>query len=103
MDTKQLALNFKHRARRTDPETSHIAAAGSSHRPANNERILAALKSLYGYRGTCYEIAKAAEMTHIEVARRMKMLEETGYVIRSALRRAGASGYPCTVWELVQK
>ena len=96
----QLTLDFKHRARRKDPETSHIAAAGSSHKPGRYVLVIEALRSLYGQQGTCYEIAKAASMTHVDVARRMKNLEGRGYVIRTDKRRIGDCGFPCTVWQL---
>jgi len=102
-------FDFTHRARRTDPKTSHIAAAGSSHKPVRYEKILAALK-LMEDGGTCYELARATSMTHVQVARCMKPMEQKGWlpehrcrIVRTNNMRLGDTGHPCTVWRVSEQ
>lgn len=96
MNTDRDDLDFEHHARKTDPLTSHISARGSSHKPARYAAILDALKR--NGLGTCYELAAATGMTHVQVARCMKRLESRGLVARTDETRIGETGYPCTVW-----
>lgn len=91
-------FDFVHRARRRDPVTSHLSAAGSSHKPARYVKVLEGLRSFGVAGGTCYEIAAACGMTHVEVARCMKPLEGRAHVVRTEAARMGPSGYLCTVW-----
>jgi hypothetical protein len=93
---------FVPRARRTDPLTSHEAAArvpefGDDHR----DRIVAALRE-HGP-GTCWDIAGWTGLDHVRVARRMKELEELkpARVVRTSSKRPGPTGTGCTVWAAV--
>lgn len=83
-------------ARNTDPGTSHSAAAAFLPLVKVHEgRILEALVRPM----TCYEIADAARMDHVAVARRMRKLVDESKVLESGETRPGPNGRPCTVWE----
>lgn len=92
----QLAINFH--ARRTDPATSHKAAAtvgkfaGEHHR-----RIMAAIDPFDG--STVYELAEIAELNAHAIGKRMKELETKGLVYTEG-ERSGPSGRMCRVWYL---
>ena len=92
----QLAIEFH--ARRTDPETSHKAAArvrefaGEHHR-----RILAAISPYSG--STIYQIAAQSGLDHVAAARRMGELEKAGKVYAEG-ERPGPTGRMCRVWWL---
>ena len=67
------------RARRTDPESSHIAAANASQFAGTHaQRILAALDSITT--GTAHEIAIESGLTVVQVDRRLCELERVGHV-----------------------
>lgn len=95
----QTAFDFDPRtlARRSDPETSHAAARkvtafGESHAG----RIYDALRNA-GDRGATYrEIAQAAGMEPVAVARRMHGMEARGLIGRTVEKRGG-----CVVWTAV--
>jgi hypothetical protein len=70
------------RARRTDPETSHAAAAKAL--------ILAALEK---GNGNIYEIGKACGLTHVQVARRLPEMDGLQLAHPTDERREG-----CRVW-----
>ena len=73
-------------SRRSDPETSHVAAEKSaSFRAKHEARIFGALFEA-GDRGMNYrEIAAATGMEPVAVARRLKGMERKGVITRSAL------------------
>lgn len=67
------------RARRTDPASSHIAAANAERFAATHVgRILAALDDLTT--GTAAEIAEHAGLTVVQVDRRRKEMEQAGQI-----------------------
>lgn len=71
------------RARVSDPESSHVAAAGAERFAGSHvARILAALDSLGT--GTAHEIAQRCGLTVVQVDRRRKEMEQAGqvYVLR---------------------
>ena len=78
-----LARDARHLARRTDPETSHTAAARAATITADHEtRILAAITKA-GERGACSkEIARATGLTHVQVDRRLAGMRERGLILR---------------------
>jgi len=98
-----MQMNIEFHARRTDPETSHEAAArvrefaGEHHR-----RILAAIDPVHG--STIYDIADMSGMDHVAVARRMIELasEVDGRIARVKAKgtRPGPTGRMCRVWWL---
>lgn len=70
--TEHLPLFAEPAARRSDPETSHDAAAAAKVLAGEqNARILAAFTRLPDHRGTYYEIAAEAGLTPVQVARRL--------------------------------
>ena len=96
---EQLAIAFEPRshARRTDPGTSHEAAAlvkefASGHCAV----ILGALRS-YGH-STIDEIAKRTELTAVQVARRLPDLQKAGKAEPTGEERLSASGRSERVW-----
>lgn len=93
----QLAIDFEApaRARRSDPTTSHAAAAQvDEFSNAHYAKIRAALASVDG--ATIHEIAALTELDHVQVARRLK---EMRGVIATPETRLGPSGRPCRVWK----
>ncbi len=90
----QLAMNFEPvRARRTDPETSQRAAAKVERFASGHfAKILGALGDLRT--GTYREIAFAAGLEPVAVARRLRELEQAGKIGRIGER----DGF--TVWAL---
>lgn len=67
------------RARRTDPASSHMAAANAERFASTHAgRILAALDELAT--GTAHEIAVASGLTVVQVDRRRKEMEQAGLV-----------------------
>lgn len=83
----QLALSFSAPlSRRSDPETSHVAAEKSADFRAKHEsRIFGAIFEA-GDRGLNYrEIAAATGMEPVAVARRLKGMERRGLITRAAL------------------
>ena len=67
------------RARRTDPESSHIAAANASQFAGTHaQRILAALDSITT--GTAHEIAIESGLTVVQVDRRLVECQRAGLV-----------------------
>lgn len=92
----QMSLDFSHRARRSDPLTSHVAA-----KHARQDLYLCIVTALSRLgEGTFYDIARYAQIDPIDVARRMKNLERKGLVIRTDQTRAGPTGNQCTVWSV---
>lgn len=92
----QLALNFTHRARKSDPLTSHVSARRASSRMYE---VIVNTLTVIG-EGTSWEIAAYAHIDPIDVARRMKKLEEAGHVVRTDKVRNNDKGNPCTVWSV---
>jgi predicted transcriptional regulator len=74
------------RARRTDPETSHAAAANADLFAGKHaDRILAALREMGT--GTAHEIAVATGLSVVQVDRRRKEMETAGLI--TVLRQGG--------------
>lgn len=92
----QMSLDFTHKARRSDPLTSHVAAKRA--RQDLYQPIVAALSRLG--EGTFYEIAAYSGLDPIDVARRMKNLERKGLAVRTNRTRPGPKGNECTVWSV---
>lgn len=83
----------KPRARRTDADTSHAAAARAQRfAQSHRERILGALEL---GRANIFEIARRAGMNHVAVARRMVEIQRAGDAEPTDERRDGAR-----VWRL---
>lgn len=95
--TQQLELDMRTRARTSDPETSHDAAAKArSFAQGHYHLICQALR--HGPQ-TIYEIADRTGLTHVQVARRTA--EMNGVQIeRCAETRPSPSGRACHLWRL---
>lgn len=86
------------RARRTDPSTSHRAAARATLRSGSQgAKVVIALMGL-PFGGTCYEIAAASGLDHVQVARLTKMLEGKRRIYRTDRERPSPHGDACIVW-----
>lgn len=95
-DASDLPLFDRARARRTDPATSHAAAARANKtglRVTTKARVLGHLQKLGWYGATSHEIAVALNLSLVTVSPVMKPLERDGAVQRTAERRNGR-----TVW-----
>jgi len=79
----QLALAFP-RARRSDPRTSHDAAARAALTAGSQAaRILLALCETTCAWPTAYTLAAATGLTHVQVDRRAIDLERDGWITRT--------------------
>ena len=92
----QLGLFAAPLSRRSDPETSHVAAEKSaSFRAKHEARIFGAIFDA-GERGANYrEIAAATGLEPVAVARRLKGMERRGVIERRCDSRDGM-----TVWRV---
>jgi len=87
------------RARRTDPQTSHDAAAHVPVRP-----LWAAVHEAYraaGSRGlTSYELAAVTGRDRVSVSPCLRPMERAGWLIETEDRRPGPTGAPGIVWRI---
>lgn len=96
---EQLALPL---ARRSDPETSHAAAARVAEFSAGHHAaILAALRGM-PCGGTVYEIASAVEIPAHAIGKRMIELQRDGKVRDTGLTSPSPSNRPCRVWKVTR-
>jgi hypothetical protein len=101
MTDLQLPLDFA-RSRRSDPATSHQAAARVPKFEGAHFKAILTVLHLHGPL-TIYGISERAcslrwHLDHVQVARRMGELERAGKVRRSGETRPGPSGSQCAVW-----
>jgi predicted ArsR family transcriptional regulator len=95
--TQQLELDMRTRARSSDPETSHDAAARSrSFAQGHYQQICQALT--HGPQ-TIYEIADRTGLTHVQVARRTAEMNNV-QIVRCDETRPSPSGRACHLWRL---
>lgn len=89
-------------ARRTDPITSHVAAAISSKRKGTADRlILEWLRDNPGSGGTTLEISREIDRAHNNISPRFKRLEEARLVHRSKdKRRDSKTRCESIVWRI---
>jgi predicted ArsR family transcriptional regulator len=95
-------IRSRPRARRSDPASSHQAAAeveASGTAARHHRMILEAMRGASGL--TSDEIAKKAGLDRVAVARRMVELERTGQIRRGPQRRSNVSGRPGVTWFFV--
>jgi hypothetical protein len=99
----QLPLDFSQRVRRTDPETSKVAALRAGEfAAAHHAKIVGSLVTQGA--ATIYELAERVGIDHVAVARRMAELERLT-VARPKVEdgkpvtRPGPKGRGCRVWE----
>lgn len=84
-------------ARRTDPDTSHDAAARVvEFQSSHQHRILAAIEDLG--EATVDEIASQCEIAAHAVGKRLPELERAGQIIATGAERPGDSGRLQRVW-----
>lgn len=100
MSEPQLPLDFTTRARRSDPQTSHDAAAGAGEFAHGHYALILGSLGLHGAQ-TIYEIADHTGLSHVQVARRLpEMAQMVPPMARRTDRtRPGRSGRECLVWE----
>lgn len=91
--------------RKTDPETSKLAAKAAGSLVINHQRlIIDALseESAKENKGlTADEIAIATGLTLVQIARRTSDLESSGIIYKTGLTRKTRTGRIATVWRLV--
>lgn len=93
--------DYSKRARRSDPATSHAAAAKlGEFAHAHHAKILGTLMTQGP--GTIYEIGKRIGIDHVAVARRMSELAAKRVVRPSGSQRRGPSGRMCSEWEAIK-
>lgn len=95
------------RARRSDPPTTKAAAAAMTPMALNRQRTAAlnVIKALMGTPydgGTAWDVARSIGCQQNVAARRLKDLEEMGYVTRTSRTRPGSGGVGLIVWTVVR-
>jgi len=91
--------------RKTDPETSKLAAKAAGSLVINHQRLIIdaiseeSAKDNMGM--TADEIAMATGMTLVQIARRTSDLESSGIIYKTGLTRKTRTGRIATVWRLV--
>ena len=90
------------RARNTDPDTAHAAAAAIELKVVGLQlTCLEALRAA-GARGlTSREISEATGIEHSTVSPRLRPLERKGLIIETDARRRCAKGREARVWRVV--
>jgi len=92
----QLELDMSQRARRSDPETSHEAAARAKDFTSGHYAAIRLALLEHGPM-SIYEIGTKTGLTHVQVARRTA--EMNGVMIeRTSDKRPSPSGRGCHVW-----
>lgn len=86
-------------ARRTDPESSHIAARSmvASGALSDQQRISVALVRAYPNH-TSDELAALGTLDRYQLARRLPEVERLGFVERGAIRKSNTTGRPSCTW-----
>ena len=87
-------------ARRTDPETSHLAANRAANGNARTNRVLA-LETLQSHPGglTDFELAHFTGVAQTSIGVRRGELVRQGLARKTDKRRPSPSGSPAIVWE----
>ncbi len=100
-DQLELTEDPTTRARRSDPDTSHDAAARAPV-AEHNARILRALGRLGGTGGTYHEIAAEARLEPVAVNRRLAALRKLGVISRLEQIRPTPAGREAHVYVLTR-
>lgn len=87
-------------ARNTDPETSHISAAGVGEFANNHITMIVNALREHGEM-TADAIATHIDLDKYQICRRLPEAEETGLVVATGRTGKTASGRPARVWEAV--
>lgn len=90
----------KRRARSTDPQTSHEAAAAANELAQGHYALILGALGLHGAQ-TIYELADRTGLSAVQVARRLPEMAATAPAMarRTTRTRPSPSGRGCTVWE----
>lgn len=86
------------RARHTDPETSHAAAATAARHHSSLDTAILDWLRYEAAGGTSEEIANGLLVPRVSVSPRLKPMERAGLVTRTDERRTGKSGVRAIVW-----
>lgn len=98
MTGEQMPLELT-RARRTDPATSHAAAAAAGELARHHAAAILGALVQAGERGlTIHEAAGVTGIDHVAVARRLPELERRGVVRATELTRLSPSRRAARVW-----
>lgn len=90
-------------ARRTDPATSHLAAADATPNAATHRaRAYAALHAELPGGLTDFELAARLGVQQTSIGKRRGELRDTGWVEDSGERRAAPSGSKAIVWRALR-
>ncbi len=98
----QLQIDLMPAARRTDPATSHEAAALAVGLATRHRTLILGALGLHGAMGKT-RIAKVTGLDDVAVARRLPELERIGMVEPTGGRETSASGRPERVWGVSRK
>lgn len=96
----QFPLDFSHRARGSDPETSHQAAARVIDFAHGHYALILGALGVHG-ESTIYELAAHTKLDHVAVARRTAELHDAKRIKPTGESRRGPSGRQCRVWKLL--
>lgn len=96
----QFPLDFTKRARGSDPETSHQAAARVIDFAHGHYALILGALGLHG-NATIHELAERTGLDAVAVARRTAELHDAGRIEPSGEKRPSPTGRPCRVWMLI--
>lgn len=92
-------------ARKTDPETSKLAAQAAGSLVINHQRLIIDALSEESAKenmgSTSDEIAIVTGLTLVQIARRTSDLESSGIIYKTGLTRKTRTGRIATVWRLI--
>jgi hypothetical protein len=89
-------------ARRTDPDTSHLATEGTKERRVRHKDL--ALQTLYIHGGmTDFTLAEFTKIQQTSIGKRRKELCDAGLCFDSGLKRAAPSGSLAIIWCLTEE
>lgn len=87
------------RARRSDPESSHIAAREVTRSGATAHQQRQAVAAVRQWPGsTSRELAEHAQMDRYALARRLPEAERAGLIVRGPMRECSISGRETLTW-----
>lgn len=97
----QFPLDFTKRARGSDPETSHQAAARVIDFAHGHFALILGSLKIHGDQ-TIYELEATTGLDHHAVARRTAELHDADRIQPTGATRPSPKGRPCRVWTLLQ-
>lgn len=97
---EQIAIDFTKRARGSDPETSHQAAARVVDFAHGHFALILGSLKVHGPQ-TIHELSEHTGLDHVAIARRTAELHDAGRIEPTGATRPSPKGRQCREWALV--